>query len=135
MKLSLNHIVIPLVVILGGFWSAPTWAQSADSAAIEVVHDYLQSLALGDTTRLRERMSGVDKTRHQRKLLQNPNYARRLQEAYANSTYGIVDSEQLTDRRARVDAEITLESGHPLNVRFVLEAHEHDGTYRIIEEI
>ena len=134
MRRLIRHFIASLLTA-GLLYSTAVLAQPADPAAVDAVHDYLQSLMLGDTTRLRDRMSDTDSNKQQRKLLNNPNYARRLEEAYANSTYGIVGDEQVAPDRAHVDVEITLETGHPLNVRFVLEVDPADGNYRIVEEI
>jgi len=110
------------------------FSTSAEESRLEMgarnlVSEYFAALTQGNTELLFSIIGG-DLLESRRKLLQNPDYASYLSDAYKDTKVSITGSRQLTNHRVEVDARIEKSLDEQFTIRLIIE--DADGTGAVL---
>jgi hypothetical protein len=122
-------LIMPLVILHG----KTVFADDEKSGASITVESYLNALIHGDIPRIKAALS----PKFMRKMaptLDSPSYDATLRSLYANAIFRIVHARFSESDRAKVEAELTLGCGQPMNASFILVRGDQ-GVYLIDEEL
>lgn len=92
---------------------------TAESMARATVEGYMAGLISGNTAELSKFIT-PDFHKERQSLLESPGYGQILLNSYAGATFSISDARETTEGKVEVDAEIHLQDGGMMHVRFLV---------------
>lgn len=120
MKQIIRHITFLLIFCSSVMSFAASAAPSANElSAIETVTNYLGALMTGDTGQAWLLLT-PEIADQRRALFENPAYPAQLQQAYANASYDVIASEEISTKKVQVDVRIKINQQDSVHSRFVL---------------